>query len=265
MSMLRGQRLGFAIRRTARVDWSNCLTNQSPKALRDNFARLDSALSQNRIAISNCAADVPAIDWDSFAAKGVPAETIASLRTKYEALTFPEPQPSANGEHVDAFISAYAARIAPVTEGSQGLLTDLNNLKAKLQEDFITMKDWETEDWARRFPGIVDKVRARHLVGDLTEDEHTTKYMALDNKQITADVQAGKTVDLEMPADVDEYYFGGLNMEGDFPNTPPELLAQLNERTADGVSAEEAINDSFVNNYGDLWNDLFSKISPSRA
>jgi hypothetical protein len=225
------------------------------------LAKLDHALTSQKIAISACAAGVPEINWEDWAAKGVPEAKIAELRTAYESLTFPEPQPSNKGEAIDEFISEYSELIAPVTEGSAGLLEDLNNLKAKLQEDFITMKDWEAEDWARRFPGIADKIRQRHLVGDITEDDHTTKYLDIDSKQITADIQAGRSVDLDMPADIDEYYFGGIATEGDFPNTSPELLAKLNVRPADGVSPAEAINQSFLSNYGSTWDKLFTKLA----
>ena len=64
-----------------------------------------------------------------------------------------------------------------------------------------------------------------------------------------------------MPADIEEYYFGGIATEGDFPNTSPELLAKLNVRPAEGVSPQDAINEAFLSNYGSTWDKLFTKLA----
>ncbi len=57
--------------------------------------------------------------------------------------------------------------MAPEVANSANYMKDMQALKTKLQEDFITMHKWEPEDWARRFPGLVDKIRQRVIVGDV--------------------------------------------------------------------------------------------------
>jgi len=133
--------------------------------------------------------EIPTVDWDSYIAKGVPAEDVAAIRASFEAKTYPEPTQSASVAAVEEFGREYVARLEPNTEKAANLLNDLTGLKKKLEEDFVTMKDWEAEDWARRFPGLVDKIRANHLVGDITNDEHETQYLNLDLKQLAEDVR----------------------------------------------------------------------------
>jgi hypothetical protein len=237
------------------------LTVHSPAALRENLSGLSSALARNKGIVASVPETIPTIDWAAWEGK-VPADKLAEIKTQYEGMTFPEPVVSGNGAAVASFVEHYSAAISPVTEGSSGLLTDLTNLKAKFQEDLITMDNWEPEDWARRFPGFIDKVRARHLVGDIVEDDHTSKYLEIDSKALAEDVRAGKQINPSMPEDVNEYYFGGIATEGDFPNTPKDLLEKLTAVSDDGLSPQERSNAAYLRDYGDMWNSLFSQIAP---
>jgi hypothetical protein len=237
-----------------------CLTVYSPQALRDNLGSLQGMLNKNKGIIASTPSVIPTIDWAAWEAK-VPAAELAKIKAEYESLTFPAPKPSSQGQIVEDFVNEYVKAIAPVTQNSAAFLGDMDALKAKLEEDYVTMKDWEPEDWARRFPGLVDKARARHLVGDLTEDEHTTKYLETDNAALAADVRAGKPINPEMPEDVNEYYFGGIATEGDFPNTPKEFLDKVSAPAGSGEeSAAEKANRSYLAAYGGLWQSFFSKV-----
>jgi len=256
------RRLGATAQRTARVDFSPCLTVYSPQALRDNLLALQTAKSRDDAVIASVAKVVPTINWAEWEGK-VPAEQLNAIKAEHEARKFPAPKVSNKAEAVAKFIAAYTEAIKPVTAGSEGLLKDMTSLKAKLEEDYITMNNWEPEDWARRFPGLIDKIRQRHLVGDITEDDHTAKYLALDSKALAEDVRAGKQISTELPADVKEYYFGGLATEGDFPNTPKDLLSKLNSTVSDDLTPAERSNQAYIRDYGKLWSELFSKIAPA--
>lgn len=247
------------LQRTARVDWDACLTVHSPQPLRDNLNSLQSALNKNKATVASIPAVIPTVDWASWEDK-VPADQLAEIKANYEALTFPAPQASNNGAVMEDFVAKYSEAIAPVTEGSKHFLADMEALKAKLQEDYVTMKDWEAEDWARRFPGLVDQARARHLVGDLTEDDHTEKYLDTDNAALAQQVKNGEQINPEMPEDVREYYFGGIATEGDFPTTPKDFLDKVKSAPEGGQTPQERADTSYIREYGSIWQNLWGNL-----
>jgi hypothetical protein len=239
-----------------------CLTVYSPQALRDNLGTLQGLLNKNKGIVASVPKVIPTINWDEWAAT-VPAEQLAQIKADYEALTFPAPKESSSGAAVEQFVNSYVEAIAPVTENSAAFLGDMDALKARFQEDYITMADWEPEDWARRFPGLVDKVRARHLVGDITEDDNTTKFIDIDSNALAADVRAGIPINPDLPEDIEEYYFGGVATEGDFPNTPKEFLDAVTQAKGgeEDQSAAERANASYQAQYGGLWSTLFKNLN----
>jgi len=235
------------------------LTNFTPQSMRDNLASLDSATNRLKAVVASVPANIPSIDWDSYVKAGVPAEQVASIRKTYEAKTYPDSK-EVDTKAVETFASAYAARLAPEVANSANYMKDMQALKTKLQEDFITMHKWEPEDWARRFPGLVDKIRQRVIVGDVIETDDTAAYLKMDLKQITADIKAGKPVDLQLPAEIQEYYFGGINLGNDFPNTDPAYFKTDAADADDHSPPLEKANKKYIKQYGDLWAALLPKI-----
>jgi hypothetical protein len=255
----------FVQGRTARVDWAPALTTASPEVLVENLKALDSAHNRLKGIVSSVPAAVPTIDWAAFEAKGVPAETVAALKKDYEARSYPAPQISSSVAAVDKFVSNYVERMRPITESTETLLGDMANLRSKFQEDFLTLAEqgWSAEDWVRRFPGMADKIRARHLVGDIVEDEHTSQYLNIDAAALAEDVKAGKNISFDMPDDVKEYYFGGLVSENEFPNTPPDVVQRIfKPSTEGGATPRERANNAYIAEFGDLWEPVLTAVAP---
>jgi len=64
-----------------------------------------------------------------------------------------------------------------------------------------------------------------------------------------------------LPAEIEEYYFGGISQGNDFPTTDPELVSKLVSPQEGDATPQERANATYNKQFGDLWGKLLPNLN----
>lgn len=218
MSLLRrGNKFAFRVvaQRTGRVDWSDCYHPYTPQPLKDNLNSLSRRLTAAKTVVDKAPKAVPAIDWDSYVARGVDAGEVAELKKQYESLKAPtvSSDAAADVSKIENFIKEFRGVAEPKIAAAQERKELLLKAKATLQEDFLTQAEWTLDDWERRFPGMLTKSYDAYMMGEGVDiEELAAPIESIDSAELARQLKAGEkpTAIMNIPQEAADYCWGGV-------------------------------------------------------
>lgn len=199
-------------RRTARVDWSPCLTVYSPQPLKEALSSLDRKLNVAKGVVASAPPSVPEIDWDSYIEQGVEAEVVNKMKDAYNSKTF-SVAASSEAASFGEFVKAFQSEMEPLIAQRENEKASLIKTKSDMDEDLLTYGTWSLHDWERKYPGtLLDGWRKNDLDILMPIEEMVAPVGNVDFKGMAAKLKTGQVVtELDhIPQDSLDYCFGNV-------------------------------------------------------